>query len=180
MYEKEADKVKISEETLRKDGWGSPGTKYTSPRFYSFLAVETLGNDQKNIVGMALFFLNYSTWEGTTCYLEDLVVSENYRGRGLGEALIHAVGHVCLITGMPRLSWQCLDWNKKSLDFYASLGASTMPEWENLRMTTNSMQKAFGEQYSRTATKSAAVVKKAGSSWSDCFMVAEKVCSLHI
>ncbi|CAM9154363.1 unnamed protein product, partial [Ectocarpus fasciculatus] len=144
VYEKEPDAVKITEETLRNDGWGCKGTRYTSPRFYCFLAVEHLPGGAESVVGMAMFFPNYSTWQGMCCYLEDLVVSEQYRGRGIGDALVHAVGNVCLITGMSRLNWQCLKWNEKALSFYSSLGAVTMPEWEDLRMTKDAMQRTFG------------------------------------
>ena len=146
-------------------------------------AVENQPEKCEVVVGMALFFPCYSTWQGTCCYLEDLIVSESYRGRGVGDSLVHAVGNVCLLTDMPRLSWQCLKWNEKALTFYGSLGAVTRPEWTDLRMDKNAMKITFGDLACVSCemhTVSDPVVKqvvvpRTTNSWSTAFAAASEV-----
>lgn len=184
IYEREPDAVHITEETLRRDGWAGDGTAHTSPRFYCFLAVENIPSAPEMVIGMALFFTSYSTWKGMCCYLEDLIVTNTHRGRGIGEALISAVGNMCLILDMPRLSWQCLKWNEKSLAFYSSLGAVAMSDWENLRMTKDTMLCTFGENKGLTdiaATVSPPPTLQTTLTWGSAFATANEVFQLlHI
>jgi GNAT superfamily N-acetyltransferase len=87
------------------------------------------------VVGLALWFLNYSTWLGTSgIYLEDLYVKPSQRGRGLGMALMRALATICLERGYTRFSWSVLDWNTPSIDFYRSIGAVAMDEWTTYRL----------------------------------------------
>ena len=87
-------------------------------------------------VGFALFFGNFSTFLGRGgIYLEDLFVKKQYRGRGFGRALLRELARIALSRGCGRLEWACLDWNKPSIDFYLSLGASPMSEWTTYRTT---------------------------------------------
>jgi GNAT superfamily N-acetyltransferase len=80
--------------------------------------------------GIALFFTNFSTWEGVPgLFLEDLIVSEKARGHGLGMALFRELAQIVLDRGYTRLEWFCLDWNTPSLDFYQSLGAQRRSDW---------------------------------------------------
>lgn len=148
MYEREPNAVEITVDTIRRDGFSESGSKYTSPRFYVCLAVEkSKFGDQsahETVVGMALFYPIYSTWKGSSMYLEDLIVREPHRGQGIGKSLIHAVGEITLGAGFARLQWQCLKWNEKPMAFYRSLGAEPMEEWETLRMTKPAMAKTFG------------------------------------
>jgi GNAT superfamily N-acetyltransferase len=148
VYEREPNAVEITVDTIRRDGFSESGSKYTSPRFYVCLAVEKSKSEDDNahetVVGMALFYPIYSTWKGSSIYLEDLIVREPYRGRGIGKSLIHAVGEVTLSAGLARLQWQCLKWNQKPMAFYKSLGAEPLEEWETLRMTKPAMVKTFG------------------------------------
>ena len=75
-------------------------------------------------VGFALFFHNFSTFLGRAgIYLEDLYVNPEYRGYGIGKALLKKLGKVAVERGCGRLEWWCLDWNKPSIDFYRSMGA---------------------------------------------------------
>jgi len=86
-------------------------------------------------VGFALFFYNFSTFLGRAgIYLEDLYISPEYRGNGLGKALIKKLAHIAVEQGCGRLEWWCLDWNKPSIDFYLSLGAEPMKDWTVYRV----------------------------------------------
>ena len=87
-------------------------------------------------VGFALFFHNFSTFLGKAgIYLEDLFVLSEYRGRGHGKALLSRLAEIACERGCGRLEWSCLDWNKPSIDFYLSLGASPMEDWTVYRVT---------------------------------------------
>ena len=86
-------------------------------------------------VGFALFFHNFSTFLGRAgIYLEDLYVKPEYRGRGYGKALLTELAKIAVSRGCGRLEWWCLDWNKPSIDFYLSLGASPMSDWTTYRI----------------------------------------------
>lgn len=87
-------------------------------------------------VGFALFFHNFSTFLGRAgIYLEDLFVQPECRGLGYGKALLRQLAKIAVERGCGRLEWWCLDWNKPSIDFYLSLGATPMDEWTVYRMT---------------------------------------------
>ncbi len=82
------------------------------------------------LAGMALWFLNASTWMGRHgIYLEDLYVRPAFRGLGLGQALMAQLARICVERGYARLEWWVLDWNTPAIDFYRSLGARPMDEW---------------------------------------------------
>lgn len=92
-------------------------------------------------VGFALFFHNFSTFLGRAgIYLEDLFVKPEYRGRGHGKALIKELARIAVERGCGRLEWCCLDWNRPSIDFYLSLGASPLDEWTTYRVTGDSLR----------------------------------------
>lgn len=92
------------------------------------------------VVGMALWFLNFSTWRGTHgIYLEDLYVRPTQRGSGLGRALLQALAQECVTRGYARLEWWVLDWNAPAIGFYKSLGALPMDEWTVFRLTDDSL-----------------------------------------
>ncbi|MGW3966373.1 N-acetyltransferase family protein [Amycolatopsis sp. NPDC005003] len=87
------------------------------------------------IVGFAVWFLNFSTWRGVHgIYLEDLYVRESQRGSGLGKALLAALAAECVANGYARLEWSVLDWNPAT-EFYKALGAVAMDEWTVNRLT---------------------------------------------
>ncbi|MDY6940674.1 MAG: GNAT family N-acetyltransferase [Cyanobacteriota bacterium] len=100
-------------------------------------------------VGFALFFYRYSTFlTEPGIYLEDLFVLKDYRGRGIGKALIGQVARIALERGCPRLEWAVLDWNEPAIAFYRSLGASVLPDWRVCRL----MEDSLGDFVSRIAT----------------------------
>ncbi|CCH34798.1 GNAT family N-acetyltransferase [Actinosynnema sp. NPDC047251] len=88
------------------------------------------------VVGMALWFLNFSTWRGVHgLYLEDLYVRPDQRGGGLGKALLRALAQECVARGYARFEWSVLDWNEPAIGFYRSLGAVPMDEWTVFRLS---------------------------------------------
>jgi GNAT superfamily N-acetyltransferase len=87
-------------------------------------------------VGYALWFLNFSTWEGVHgVYLEDLYVRPSARGAGLGKALLTRLIDLAAERGYARVEWSVLDWNEPSIAFYRSLGAVPMDGWTVYRLT---------------------------------------------
>ena len=92
-------------------------------------------------VGFALFFKNYSTFVGKAgLYLEDLFVLPEYRGKGYGKNLIKTLAKIAVERNYGRMEWSCLDWNKPSIDFYISLGATPMDEWTVYRLSGETLK----------------------------------------
>jgi GNAT superfamily N-acetyltransferase len=87
------------------------------------------------VVGFALWFLNFSTWLGRHgVYLEDIYVTPSMRGRGIGKALLAELAAICVRRGYGRLEWWVLDWNAPAIGFYRSIGAQPMSEWTVQRL----------------------------------------------
>ena len=98
------------------------------------------------VVGIALWFLNYSTWLGKAgIYLEDLFVQPEYRGHGLGKGFMQTLAALCVERGYERFQWWVLDWNKPSIDFYQALGAVPMDEWTVFRLSGDALKKFASE-----------------------------------
>ncbi|WP_439661581.1 GNAT family N-acetyltransferase [Lentzea sp. HUAS TT2] len=92
------------------------------------------------VVGIALWFLNFSTWDGVHgIYLEDLYVTPDQRGSGLGKQLLEALAQECIAKGYTRLQWWVLNWNEPSIGFYKSLGAIPMDEWTTMRVADEAL-----------------------------------------
>ena len=77
-----------------------------------------LAENQSNIIGIAIFYRSFSTWKGRMLYLEDLVVSQKHRGKGIGRLLFEAVVDRAKTENCALLKWQVLDWNEPALKFY--------------------------------------------------------------
>ena len=124
-YEKLAHEVRFDEATL--------GEKLFGPRPYAEVVI---GEIDGRAQGFALFFHNFSTFEGRPgIYLEDLFVRPEARGSGLGKALLAHIAKLCIERDCARLEWWVLDWNTPSIQFYDSLGAKPQSEWIRYRMT---------------------------------------------
>ena len=92
-------------------------------------------------VGFALTFQTFSTFVGTRgTWLEDLFVLPEYRGRGVGKALLTALARRCVERGQARLEWSVLDWNEPAIHFYRSLGAVPMDGWTTMRVTGDALE----------------------------------------
>ena len=108
-FEKESDAVAISVEELQTD--------YSNGLFSCLIAEQ-----DKNIIGMALYYNRYSTWKGKTIHLEDLIVTHEYRGSGVGKALLNKIVWEAKNEGLRRVEWCVLDWNSTAIKFYESVG----------------------------------------------------------
>jgi GNAT superfamily N-acetyltransferase len=94
------------------------------------------------IAGMAIWFLNYSTWQGKHgIYLEDLFIKPEFRGKGYGKALLQHLAKVCDERGYGRFQWWVLDWNSPAIEFYKGLGAVAMDEWTVYRVSGDPLKK---------------------------------------
>ena len=93
-------------------------------------------------VGFALFFQNFSTFQGRCgLYLEDIYILPQYRKKGYGKGLFIELARIAVDRGLGRMDWFCLDWNQNSIDFYKSLGAIAMDEWTVYRLTGDALEK---------------------------------------
>jgi len=133
-FEHEPEAVEATVEGLLRDGFGPQP-------FYSCLMAEQDGQP----AGFALYFFNYSTWLGRPgLYLEDLFVSPEFRGLGLGKALLQRVAEIAVEKGCKRLQWEVLDWNTPAIDFYRAMGAEFLDEWRNVRVNEEALKRLAG------------------------------------
>lgn len=140
VYEREPDAVTATEEGLLRDGFGP------NP-FYSCLMAEHDGAP----AGFAIYFFNYSTWVGRPgIYLEDLFVSPEYRGLGIGKALLQEVAVIARQKGCLRLQWEVLDWNTPAIDFYKAMGAEFLDEWRNVRVSGEALDRLAAAEAAQT------------------------------
>ena len=128
-YEKMSDDVVATEELLKE--W----------IFEKKKAEVIFGVENGKKIGFALYFHNFSTFLGRAgIYLEDLFVMPEFRGKGYGKALLKELARIAVERGCGRLEWSCLDWNKPSIDFYISLGATPMSDWTIYRLTGDTLK----------------------------------------
>jgi GNAT superfamily N-acetyltransferase len=128
-YERAPDAVKATEAGLLRDGFGP------NPYFQCLIA-ESDGQP----AGFAFYFFDYSTWIGRPgIYLEDIFVYPEFRGLGIGKALLQRVAAVALEKGCARLKWEVLDWNTPAIDFYRAMGSEFMDEWRTVRVTGDAL-----------------------------------------
>ena len=130
-YEKLSDKVTGNIESLQEDLFGA------SPCIEAIVAEIELNQ----IVGFALFFTSYSTFlTRRGIYLEDLFVLAEYRGTGIGKALITNLAKIAVSRGYGRFEWSVLDWNEPAIAFYKGIGAEILPDWRICRVTGESLE----------------------------------------
>jgi len=128
-YEKAADRVVATESMLRESLF--------ERRYAEVLLAERDGQ----AVGFALFFHSFSTWLGRPgLFLEDLFVLPSERGKGFGKGLLKRLARIAVERGCGRLEWNCLNWNRPSIDFYLSLNAEPMNDWTTYRLEGESLK----------------------------------------
>ncbi|MBK7095844.1 MAG: GNAT family N-acetyltransferase [Saprospiraceae bacterium] len=91
-------------------------------------------NEEGEIIGMAIFFFAYFTWVGKSLYLDDIVVTEKYRGNKIGTKLLEKVVEFGKKNNCKRIRWQVLNWNEDAIEFYKKYGAKLDGEWINCDM----------------------------------------------
>jgi GNAT superfamily N-acetyltransferase len=112
VYEKAPDEVKVKFDHFVDSGFGD------HPVWFSYVAELPLPSGKGEVVGFALWFIRYSTWKGQRLYLEDLVVTEKMRGRGIGKLLFDQLLEECKEKNYSGMMWQVLDWNEPAINFY--------------------------------------------------------------
>ena len=124
VYERLLEIAVFTEEDLHRALFGAKPHAHVVLAFY-----------EEKAVGFALYFFNYSTFLGKPgLYLEDLFIRPEYRGLGIGRALLRTLGNIALDNDCGRMEWSVLDWNQTAIDFYLRLGARPMDEWTVFRM----------------------------------------------
>jgi GNAT superfamily N-acetyltransferase len=133
-YERAPDAVTATEADLLRDGFGP------NP-YYSCLLAELDGRP----AGFAFYFFDYSTWLGRPgIYLEDIFVHPEFRGQGIGKALMQRVAAIAVEKGCARLKWEVLDWNTPAIDFYRAMGAEFPNEWLNVCVKGDALLRLAG------------------------------------
>ena len=124
LYEKSAEEVILTLGDLERDGFGE------HPVFNFFVA-----ENNKEIIGLALYYIKYSTWKGKCVFLEDIIVTEQFRNQGVGKKLFDEVVEAAKKMNVQRLEWQVLDWNKPAIKFYEKLNSLFDTNWINCKIT---------------------------------------------
>ena len=132
-YEREPDAVHATEADLLRDGFGE------TKRFDCIIA-ELNDANTTTAAGFALYFHNYSTWRGHAgIHIEDLYVSLEHRGKGIGKALLTRVAAIAVAEGCTRLQWDVLEWNTPAIGFYEQMGAQRLMDWRTMRVTSEAL-----------------------------------------
>lgn len=129
-FERELHLCAIEEEDLVRDGFGA------NPKFRALIA--EWGGEP---AGYALFFGYYSTWAGPGLYLEDVFVRPQFRGKGIGMALLAAVARIALQENCCAMRWEVLDWNENAIELYKSLGAEFRDQWKSVLLTDGALRR---------------------------------------
>lgn len=130
-YEKKLHKAVVTEADLLRDGFGP------QPKFRALIA-----EWQGEAAGYASFFYFYSTFQGRPAlFLEDLFVLDEFRGKGIGKALLVAVCKLAIEEGCFALRWEVLDWNRPAIEFYEKLGATFLNERKVVTFDTEALQR---------------------------------------
>jgi len=133
-FEREADKVVATEPLLHEALFGARP-----------VAEAVIAERDGAPLGMALFFHNFSTWTGWKgLYLEDLYVTPEARGSGIGAALLRHLAGIAVDRGCTRFEWAVLDWNERAIEFYRSMGAEALDEWTVNRVSGTALAKLAG------------------------------------
>jgi GNAT superfamily N-acetyltransferase len=127
VYEKAPNDVTVTMEHFVDSGFGN------HPIWWAFVAETASTNEpgKSTILGFALYYIRYSTWKGQAMYLEDIIVTEEARGKGIGKLLFERLMVEAREKGWNRIIWQVLDWNEPAINFYKKYNAGFDDEWIN-------------------------------------------------
>jgi GNAT superfamily N-acetyltransferase len=127
VYEKAPNDVTVTMEHFVESGFGN------HPVWWAFVAETASANEvgKSTILGFALYYIRYSTWKGQAMYLEDIIVTEEARGKGIGKLLFERLMVEAREKGWNRIIWQVLDWNEPAINFYKKYNADFDDEWIN-------------------------------------------------
>jgi GNAT superfamily N-acetyltransferase len=128
-FEGELNLCVIEEADLARDGFGE------DPKFRALIA-----EWDAQPAGYAVFFDHYSTWAGPTLYLEDLYVRPQFRGKGIGMALLAAVADVALREKSSAMQWEVQDWNERARALYRALGSEFRDQWKSVLLTGDGLR----------------------------------------
>lgn len=132
VYERAPDEVTNTVAMMEEDGFGP------NPVYGMYVAVR---NDI--IVGISIYYYRYSTWKGRRLYLEDIIVTETERGKGIGKALFNRTLEHALQSGCTGITWQVLDWNEPAINFYKKYGAKFDASWVNCNIEREGIREAL-------------------------------------
>lgn len=124
VYEKAPDEVTVSLEHFTESGFGK------KPVWWAFVATEAASGGEV-VLGFALYYIRYSTWKGQRMYLEDILVTEKYRGNGIGKMLFDRLIREAQEKKLHGIVWQVLDWNESAINFYKKYNAAFDNGWVN-------------------------------------------------
>lgn len=133
-YEKAPQEVTVSLEHFVDSGFGE------KPVWWAFVAESTAGAENQ-IVGIALYYIRYSTWKGQRLFLEDIVVTQEWRGKGIGKQLFDRTIEEARDKKFKGMMWQVLDWNEPAINFYKKYGAGFDGEWINCTLSEEQVNK---------------------------------------
>ena len=129
-YEKAPLEVTVDPAHFEASGFGP------QPVWWAFV-VEDDRLAENPVVGFALYYIRYSTWKGQVMYLEDIIVTSTYRGKGIGKMLMDKLIEEAKEKGFKRITWQVLEWNEPAIQFYKKYQATFDPEWVNVILDLN-------------------------------------------
>ncbi|MFT5103331.1 MAG: GNAT superfamily N-acetyltransferase [Candidatus Latescibacterota bacterium] len=129
VFENEPDAVEVTVADLEREGLGE------NPLFTCFIA-----ENDNEIIGLALVYFRFSTWKGRTVHLEDLIVKEAYRSKGIGQLLYNEVMKFGLEHGVKQVTWIVLNWNEGAIRFYERSGATLHKDWYLVEMGGEKLQ----------------------------------------
>lgn len=126
VYEKAPDEITVQFDHFVESGFGE------NPVWWALVAETTSPTGLKEVQAFALYYIRYSTWKGQRMYLEDLLVTEKYRGQGIGKLLFNQLIEEARVKNYNGIAWQVLDWNEPAVNFYKKIGAVKFDgEWIN-------------------------------------------------
>ena len=132
VYERAPEEVTNTVSMMERDGFGPHPV-------FGFFVAET----EKEIVGLSLFYYRYSTWKGRRLYLEDIIVTETERGKGIGKLLFDRTMKKVLEDNCTGMMWQVLDWNEPAIHFYQKYGTRMDDAWLNCHLEASQIEKVM-------------------------------------